>query len=50
MDVVRFVRQPKKANEFKLEIWVNKKDGRPVRVINVMNPEVGVQLDTYPVN
>ena len=50
MEVVRFVRQPKKANEFKLEIWVNKKDGQPVRVINVMNPEVGVQLDTYPVN
>jgi hypothetical protein len=50
MDVVRFVRQSKKANEFNLEIWVNKKDGQPVRVIRVMNPEVGVQIDTYPVN
>lgn len=49
IEVVRFVRQPKSANDFKLEIWVNKKDGRPVRMVNVMNPEVGVQLDTYPV-
>ena len=50
MEVVRFVRQPKRANEFKLKIWVNKRDGQPVRVINVMKSEVGAQLDTYPVN